>query len=79
MDGYQALANAIVMSAVKDYKTALKRKKKNPNNRSAQAQISSLERFFRSSYCQILSDLNSEYLIRRMRKEVFGNDSKGIS
>ena len=79
MDGYQALANAIVLRAVMDYKTALKRKKKNRNNRSAQAQINALERFFRSSYCQILSDLNSEYLIRRMRKEVFGNDSKGIS
>ena len=79
MDGYQALANAIVMSAAKDYKAALKRKKKNPNNRSVQAQICSLERFFRSSYCQILSDLNPEYLIQRMRKEVFDNDSKGIS
>ena len=74
MNPYQALANAIVELAVKDYKKALKRHYRFPNNEDYAAEVKSLERFFRSGWYGMLTDLDAEYLmtgVRRMvRKEV---------
>ena len=74
MNPYQALANAIVELAVKDYKKALKRHYRFPNREDYAAEVKSLERFFRSGWYGMLTDLDAEYLmagIRRMvRKEV---------
>lgn len=74
MNPYQALANAIVELAVKDYKKALKRHYRFPDSEDYAAEVKSLERFFRSGWYGMLTDLDAEYLmagIRRMvRKEV---------
>ena len=74
MNPYQALANAIVELAVKDYKKALKRHYRFPNSEDYAAEVKSLERFFRSGWYGMLTDLDAEYLmtgVRRMvRKEV---------
>ena len=43
---YENLANAIVLSAVEDYRKALRRLSKNPESKSARADVDSLERFF---------------------------------
>ena len=48
MDPYQELANAIVMQAVKDYRTSLLHSKKRPDSKGYQIEVASLERFFRS-------------------------------
>lgn len=45
---YENLANAIVLQAVKDYRDALKRLKKKPQNKAAMADAMECERFFRS-------------------------------
>ena len=50
MDPYQALANAIVELAVKDYKTALKYHYRHPNRKEYADDVSRLERFFRSGW-----------------------------
>ena len=71
-DPYQNLANAIVLSAVKDYRDALKRLKKKPNNKLAADEGDDIERFFRSGYFAILTEIDPEYLIDRLNKEVFG-------
>ena len=71
-DPYQNLANAIVLSAVKDYRDALKRLNKKPNNKLAADERDDIERFFRSGYFAILTEIDPEYLIDRMNKEVFG-------
>ena len=71
-DPYQNLANAIVLSAVKDYRDALKRLKKKPNNMLAADECDDIERFFRSGYFAILTEIDPEYLIDRLKKEVFG-------
>lgn len=42
---YEALANAIVLRAVDDYRIALKKVKKNPNNRIAFDEALQIERF----------------------------------
>ena len=74
MDPYQELANAIVMQAVKDYRIALLHSKKRPDNKGYQIEASSLERFFRSGWFGELTNLNAEYLIRRVNEEVQRND-----
>ena len=71
-DPYQNLANAIVLSAVKDYRDALKRLKKKPNNKLAADERDDIERLFRSGYFAILTEIDPEYLIDRLKKEVFG-------
>lgn len=74
MEPYQALANAIAELAVKDYKKALKQHHRFPDNRDYADEVTDLERFFRSGWYGILTDLDGEYLmtaVRRMvRKEV---------
>lgn len=74
MNPYQALANAIVELAVKDYKKALKQHYRFPDNEDFSAEVNALERFFRSGWYGMLTNLDGEYLmagVRRMvRKEV---------
>lgn len=69
MNPYQALANAIVELALKDYKKALKQHYRFPNNKDADA-VTSLERFFRSGWYGMLTDLDGEYLMTGVRRMV---------
>ena len=74
MTPYQALANAIVELAVKDYKKALKQHFRFPDNKEYADEVASLERFFRSGWYGMLTNLDGEVLmvgVRRMvRQEV---------
>lgn len=67
---YEKLANAIILQAVSDYRAALKKVKKNPNNRDAIDEALQIEKFFRSEWYQVLTAVDGEYLIDRLRKEV---------
>lgn len=66
----EKLANAIVLQAVSDYRAALKKVKKNPKNRDAIDEALQIEKFFRSEWYQVLTSVDGEYLIDRLRKEV---------
>jgi len=46
MTPYENLANAIIIQAVKDYRTALKTLKRNPDNMDAADTVNEVERFF---------------------------------
>ena len=70
MDPYQNLANAIVLQAVRDYRSALQRIRNNPQDREAKEERDSLLRFFHSRWYSCLTDVNPEYLIKRLDKEV---------
>jgi hypothetical protein len=70
MDSYQALANAIVELAVKDYKTALKYHFRHPDKQEYENDVASLERFFRSGWYGMLTDLDGEYLMNGVRAMV---------
>jgi len=59
---YENLANAIVEQAVKDYRAA-KRKYRNS------AEIASLRRFFRSDWFRSLTNIDGEWLIRKLDEE----------
>ena len=69
-DPYQNLANAIVAQAAEDYLSALKRLKKNPANRMAMDDAMQLEKFFHSGWYEILTDVDPDYLIRKLREKV---------
>lgn len=58
---YENLANAIVVQAVKDYRAA----KRTGNS----GRIASIRRFFRSDWFGTLTDIDGEYLIRKLDKE----------
>ncbi|MCD8195878.1 MAG: hypothetical protein LUE24_01680 [Lachnospiraceae bacterium] len=73
MTPYESLANAIIIQAVKDYRTALKTLKRNPDNMSATDTVNEVERFLRSQWYTALSDVSGEYLIRKLKQEVYGS------
>jgi hypothetical protein len=58
LNPYENLANAIVLQAVKDYRLT-----------DDEAELAEIERFFRSDWFGVLTDVDPEYLIRRLRKE----------
>ena len=62
MNGYKELANAIILQAAKDYRKALKH-----DERGRKREI---ERFFRSEYFTVLTNVSGEMLIRKLRAEV---------
>lgn len=70
MDPYQELANAIVLQAVTDYRSALRKLKRNPHNHLAQAEIDSIEQFFRSEWYTMLTSVDGEMLISKLKQEV---------
>lgn len=70
IENYENLANAIVLQAVRDYRTAFKSLKLNPSNKFAKIEKENIERFFRSDWYQVLTSVDGESLIRALRKEV---------
>ena len=69
MNGYKKLANEIILRAVKDYRVALKRLRRNPRSVMAKDTVDEVERFFRSDWFAELTDIDGEMLIRRLREE----------
>ena len=70
IDPYEALANAIVLQAVKDYRSTLKACARNPSNRSAKFRKEQLERFFLSEWYRLLTHIDGEMLIEKLNQEV---------
>ena len=70
MTPYHRLANAIVEQAAKDYRSALKALARDSDNAYIQDEVKSLERFFRSRWYGILTNVDGEYLMERLRAEV---------
>ena len=66
-DPYEHLANAIILSAVSDYRAALKRVKRNQGSKDEALRI---EKFFRSPWYQQLTSVDGEFLIRRLQDEI---------
>ena len=58
MTPYEELANAIVLQAVKDYRL-----------HDDEQKLASIERFFRSDWFGVLTNINPEILITKLRKE----------
>jgi len=69
-ENYQALANAIIVQAVKDFKPAYRRLKRHPNDKLAQDAVREITKFFCSDYFCALSDLDGPALLNRIIREM---------
>lgn len=67
---YERLANAIILQAASDYRRDLKKLKKNPQNRDVMNEVLQIEKFFRSPWYQVLTTVDGEFLIQKIRKEI---------
>ena len=74
-ENYQKLANAIILQAVKDFRPAYRRLKKQPNDRLAQDTVREITQFFCSDYFRALTDLDGPALLNRIIREM---DEKGL-
>ena len=69
MKEYQNLANAIVAQAAEDYRKDLRRIMADPTDREALKDALKIEQFFHSGWFGVLTGVDPDYLIDRLRKE----------
>ena len=69
-EAVQDLANAIVVQAAEDYREALLQLKYLPNDWRAKSKIQEIERFFRSPWYRLLTKVDADMLMQRLRAEV---------
>ena len=67
MDPYRRLAEAIVLATVNEYRKALKRIRKYPEDAGALAEKDNCEKFFRSDWYGILTRVDGE-MLRKMQE-----------
>ena len=69
-ENYRALADAIILRAVKDFRPAYRRLKKYPYDKRAQATVREITNFFCSQYFEALTDLDGPALVHQMMREI---------
>jgi len=69
LDGWEALANAIILQAVEDYREARMRLHNKPSLRKPRSVISEVEQFFHSDWFTWLTSLDGEMLLERLKEE----------
>lgn len=74
---YERFAGAIVIQAAKDYRKALVTLRRNGSNTKANSMKEEVEGFFTSSWYRELTDLDSAFLMRKIREDVY--EGKGVS
>ena len=74
MDGFDELANAIVLRAVKDYRMCVQRLKRKPGDRKAAVMKRECERFFRSAWFKTLTALDGIALLQTLKEEGQNDD-----
>lgn len=74
IDPYEGLANAVILQAVKDYRNAVRKLARGRKNHEAEAVKAECLRFFRSGWFSILTDIEPEFLIRKLDEEVRDHD-----
>ena len=70
MSGYEALANAIIIQAAKDFRAAYKRMKRFPNDGRAKEEVREITKFFCSQWFEMLSDVDGPTLLKKMKDEI---------
>ena len=70
MDSYQALGNAVVLQAVKDYRDAVKKLSRGKTNHAAEQTKKECERFFQSSHFNVFTELEGNMILSKLEQEV---------
>lgn len=68
-DPYEDLAQAVILQAVKDYRTARKKLKYHPKNKEAKLMIQDCESFFRSDWFAVLTSVDGQLLLNKLKEE----------
>ena len=70
-EGYQSLANAIILQAIKDFRKCLKIVKKNGcKKEEALKEMQGIVEFIKSPWFKILTNLEPEILLKKLKEEV---------
>jgi hypothetical protein len=69
MKRYRELINAVILQAVKDYRLSLRILKQQPDSRPAATMKADVEEFFHSDWFGMMTKIDPDYLIDRLRKE----------
>ena len=67
---YEALGNAVVLQAVKDYREAVHKLSRGKKNTNAESTKQECERFFQSPYFNVFTQLDGKALLSQLEKEV---------
>lgn len=70
LDPYDSLANGIILQAVKDYRDANKKLSRGRKNQAAQQMKDECLRFFHSRWFTALTDVDPEFLVKKLDEEV---------
>lgn len=66
---YKELGAAIILQAVKDYRTATRKYKKGKDTDKHQATMNEIEDFIRSEWFGVLTDIEPEMLLEKLKEE----------
>lgn len=66
---YEALGNAVVLQAVKDYRDAVHKLSRGKKNTIAESTKQECERFFQSPYFNVFTQLDGKALLSQLEKE----------
>lgn len=69
IEPYERLANAVILQAVKDYRSARKKLKYHPKNKDAKLMVEDCERFFCSDWFTAFTSIDGEALLRKLQEE----------
>jgi hypothetical protein len=69
MNGYERLGNAVVMQAVRDWRSTTRTLKRNPGNYEAKRLKEDCEQFFLSQDFNVFTALDGKALLDKLRKE----------
>lgn len=70
-DGYQNLANAIVIQAVRDFRKCAKIiKRRGYGSKEAVNEMRSIAEFIKSSWFKTLTSIDPDYLLEKLKEEV---------
>lgn len=67
---YDALGNAVVLQAVKDYREAVHKLSRGKKNTNAESTKQECERFFQSPYFNVFTQLEGKALLSQLEREV---------
>ena len=67
---YEALGNAVVLQAVKDYRDAVHKLTRGKKNTIAESTKQECEGFFQSPYFNVFTQLDGKVLLSQLEKEV---------
>ena len=69
-EAIEDLANEIILSSVKEYRSALMHLQKDPESVAARRIVQREERFYYSDWFAVLTNLEPSFLIRKMKEMI---------